>query len=129
MSMIINLLLFRDDEGELAAPPTKKPKTGSAKSVNSGPEASKEKSSGALEPATAVSNALTRMLAKNKNAETSAAVAAPSSAAAAAPAKEHVSSSEFAFAFFFGLLQVLLSSQVAPEPMLGCKQSSVGSLE
>ena len=99
MPMIMSLLLFMDDEGELAAPPTKKPKTGSAKSVNSGPEASKEKSSGAPEPATAPSNALTRMLAKNKNAETLAAVTAPSSAAAAAPAKEHVSSSEFAFVF------------------------------
>ena len=99
MPMIMSLLLFRDDEGELAAPPTKKPKTGSAKSVNFVPEASKEKSSGATDPATAPSNALTRMLAKNKNAEASAAIIASSSAAAAAPEKEHVSSSEFAFVF------------------------------
>ena len=97
--MIMNLLCFRDDEGERDAPPAKKPKTGSAKSVNSGPEALKEKTSSAPEPATAASNALTRMLAKNKNAETSVAAIMPSSAAAAAPAKEHVSSSEFAFIF------------------------------
>ena len=95
MPMIINLLLFRDDEGELAPPPAKKPKTGSTKSVNSGPEASKEKASGVPEP----SNALTRMLAKNKNVEASVAVTAPSPAAAAAPAEEHVSSFKFAFCF------------------------------
>ena len=91
MPMIMSLLHFRDDEGELDAPPAKKPKTGSTKSVSSGPEALKEKTSGAPAPAAAASNALTKMLAKGKKAETSAAVVAPS-AAAAAPAKEHVSS-------------------------------------
>ena len=100
MPIIMNPLCFRDDEGELNAPPAKKPKTGSAKSVNSGPDTLKEKTSTAPEPAAAASNALTRMLAKNKNAESSAAAITPSSAAAAAaPAKEHVSSSEFAFIF------------------------------
>ena len=49
MPMIMNLLHFRDDEGERDAPPAKKPKTGSAKSVSSGPEALKEKTSGAPE--------------------------------------------------------------------------------
>ena len=129
MPMTMTLLLFRDDEGELAAPPAKKLKTGSAKSVNSGPEASKEKSSGAPEPAAAASNALTRMLAKNKNAETLVAVTAPSSAAAAAPAKEHVSSSEFLFYFSSACFKCYFSSQVAPEPMLVCEQSRVGSVE
>ena len=95
--MMMDLLCFSDDEGELNAPPAKKPKTGSAKSVNSGPEALKEKALGAPEPVVAALNSLTRMLAKNKNAETLAAAIAPSSAAAAAPAKEHVSSSELAF--------------------------------
>ena len=69
MPMIMNLLCFRDDEGELDAPPAKKPKTGSAKSVNSGPEALKEKTSNAPGPAVVAPNALTRMLAKNKNAD------------------------------------------------------------
>ena len=98
MPMIMNLLHFRDDEGELDAPPAKKPKIGPAKSVSSGPEALKEKTSGAAAPAVATSNALTKLLAKGKKAATSAAVIAPS-AAAAAPAKEHVSSSNFAFVF------------------------------
>ena len=100
MPIIMNPLCFRDDEGELNAPPAKKPKTGSVKSVNSGPGAMKEKASGAHEAAAAPLNALTKMLAKNKRAEASAAVFAPSSsAAAAAPANEHVSSSEFVFIF------------------------------
>ena len=98
MPMIMNLLCFRDDEGEHDAPLAKKPKTGSAKSVNSGPEALKEKTLSAPEPAAAASNALTRMLAKSRIAETSVAAITPS-AAAAAPAKEHVSSSQFAFIF------------------------------
>ena len=98
MPIQTNLLYFRDDEGEIEAPPAKKPKTGSAKSVSSGPEALKEKTSGAAAPAAATSNALTKLLAKGKKEATSAAVIAPS-AAAAAPAKEHVSPSDFAFAF------------------------------
>ena len=97
MPMIMNLLCFSDDEGEHEAPPAKKPKTGSAKSVNSGPEVLKEKASSAPGSAVAASNALTRMLAKNKNAEASAAAITPSSAAAAASAEEHVSTSKFAF--------------------------------
>ena len=97
MSMITNLLCFRDDKGKRDAPPAKKPKTGSAKSVNSGPETLKEKTSNAPEPEVAASNALTRMLAKSKIAEASTAAITPSSAAAAASAKEHVSTSEFAF--------------------------------
>ena len=120
-------LRFRDDEEELDVRPTKKPKAGSTKSVNSGPEALK-KASGAPEPTAVASNALTRLLAKNKSAETSVAVAAPSLAAAAAPAEEHVSDPICLLLFFFDLLQVLFSSQVAPEPMLVCKQPSVGSV-
>ena len=101
MPIMMGLLCFSDEEGELDAPPTKKPKTGSAKSVNSGPEASKEKTSSAPDPAAAAPNALTRLLARNKNAEASAAaITPPSAAAAAAPAKEHISSSEL----FFDLL-------------------------
>ena len=91
MPMIMYPLCFSDEEGELNAPPPKKAKTGSAPSVNSGPDAAKEKSSRAPKPTAAAENALTRMLAKNKNAETSAPVIAPSSAAAAASAVEHVS--------------------------------------
>ena len=83
-------LYFSDEEGELDAPPPKKAKTGSAPSVNSGPETSK-KASGAPKPAAAADNALTRLLTKNKRAETSAPVIAPSSAAAAASSEEHVS--------------------------------------
>ena len=97
MPMIMNLLCFRDDEGERDAPPTKKPKTGFAKSVNSGPEELKEKTSSAPDPAPAASNALTRMLKKSKVVEASTAAITPSSAAAAASAKEHVSTFEFAF--------------------------------
>ena len=97
MPMIMNLPCFSDDEGELRAPPAKKPKTGSVKSVNSGPETQKEKASSAPDPAAAAPNALTRMLERSKIAETSAAAIRPSTAAAAAPAKEHVSSSDFAF--------------------------------
>ena len=94
MPMIMNLLCFRDDEGERDAPPAKKPKTGSAKSVNFGPEVLKEKASSAPGSAIAASNALTRMLVKNKNAEASAAaITPPSAAAAAASAEEHVSAS------------------------------------
>ena len=93
----MDLLCFSDDEGELNAPPAKKAKTGSAKSVNSGPEVLKEKTSSAPDPAAVAPNALTRLLARNKNAEASAAAITPPSAAAAAPAKEHVSFSEFAF--------------------------------
>ena len=126
--MMTNLLCFSDEEGELDAPLAKKPKTGSAKSVNSRPEASKQKSSSAPVPTAAAENALTRMLTKNKNAETSAAVVTPSSAAAAASSKEHVSYSAFVFHVFFGLLQLLSSSQVAPEPVLVCEQASVGSV-
>ena len=91
MPMMMDLLRFSDDEGELNAPPAKKPKTGSAKSVNSGPEVLKEKTSSAPKPTTAAPNALTRMLARNKNAEASAAAITPPSAAAAAPAEDHVS--------------------------------------
>ena len=97
MPMIMNLLCFSDDEGEHDAPPAKKPKTGSAKSVNSGPEALKEKKSSAPKPAPAASNALTRMLKKSKVVEASTAAITPSSAAAAASAKEHVSTSDFSF--------------------------------
>ena len=89
--MIMYLLRFSDEEGELNAPPPKKAKTGSAPSVNSGPDAAKEKSSRAPKPAAAAENALTRMLTKNKKAEASAPVIAPSSAAAAVSAEEHVS--------------------------------------
>ena len=91
MPIEVNLLYFRDDEGEIKAPPAKKPKIGSAKSVSSEPEALKEKTSGAAAPAVATSNALTKLLAKGKKTSTSAAVTAPS-AAAAAPAEEHVGS-------------------------------------
>ena len=97
MPMIMDLLFFSEDEGERDAPPAKKPRTGSAKSVNTGPEKLKEKTSDAPEPAGAVSNALTRMLKKSKDVEASTAIAPSSSAAAAASAKEHVSTSEFAF--------------------------------
>lgn len=91
MPMIMNLPYFSDDEGEISAPPAKKPKTGSVKSVNSGPEAPKEKTSSAPEATGGAPNALTRLLTKGRSAETSAAAITPSSAAAAAPAKEHVS--------------------------------------
>ena len=103
MPMVMNLLRFRDDEEELEVPPTKKPKAGSTKSVNSGPEASK-KTSGAPEPAAAAPNALTRLMTKSKNAEASAAAAAPSSAAAAARAEEHVSNPILLLLLFFDLL-------------------------
>ena len=93
MPRMTNPLRFSDDEDDLDAPPAKKPKTGSIPSVNSGPEAAKEKSSRAPTPTVSAQNALTRMLAKNKNAETSAPVIAPSSAAAAASSEEHVSAS------------------------------------
>ena len=83
--MITNPLCFSDEEGELEAPPTKKAKTGSAPSVNSGPDAAKEKSSRAPKPAATAENALTRMLKKNKGAEASAAAVTPPPAAA-----EHV---------------------------------------
>ena len=97
MPMIMNLLFFSEDEGERDAPPAKKPRTGSTKSVNTGPEKPKEKTSDAPEPACAVSNALTRMLKKSKVVEASTAAITPSSSAVAASAKEHVSTSEFAF--------------------------------
>ena len=113
MPIIMNPLCFRDDEGELNAPPAKKPKTGSVKSVNSGPEALKEKTSGAPESAAAAPNALTRMLAKSKNKETSAATVTPSSAAAAAHAKEQVSSSGFIFIF----LRVASSAILLPSSL------------
>ena len=105
MPMIMNLLCFSDDKGKRDAPPAKKPKTGSAKSVNSGPKTLKGKSSNAPGPAVVAPNALTRMLAKNKNAEASTAAITPSSAAAAASAEEHVSTSKFAFnspSIYFG---------------------------
>ena len=70
MPMMTNLLCFSDEEDELNAPPAKKPKTGSIKSVNSGPEATKEKSSSAPVPTAHAENALTRMLSRNKNVET-----------------------------------------------------------
>ena len=94
---MISILLFSEDEGALDAPPVKKPRTGSAKSVNSGPETLKEKTSNAPDPAPAASNALTRMLKKSKVVEASTTAITPSSAAAAASAKEHVSTSEFTF--------------------------------
>ena len=103
MPMTRNLLCFSDEEGDLDAPPAKKPKTGSAKSVNSGPEASKQKSSSAPVPTATAENALTRMLAKNKNVETLAPVIAPSTAAAAAPSKEYLSCFVFICLIFFVL--------------------------
>ena len=69
----------------------KKQKSGSAKSVNSGPDALKEKASKVPRLAAPAPNALTRLLARNKNVEASAAAVTPPSAAAAASAKEHVS--------------------------------------
>ena len=87
------LLYLSDEEGELNAPPPKKAKTGSGPSINSGPEAAKDKSSKAPKPPAAAENALTRMLTKNKRTETSAPVITSSSAAAAASAEEHVSAS------------------------------------
>ena len=98
MPMIMDLLFFSEDEGERDAPPAKKPRTGSAKSVNTEPEKLKEKASGAPEPAVAVSNALTRMLHKINDVEAlTAAITPSSSAAAAASAKEHARTSEFSF--------------------------------
>lgn len=95
MPMIMNLLLFSEDEDAPVAPPAKKPRTGSAKSVNTGPEKPKEKTLNAPEPA---ANALTRMLKRGKDGEApTAAIAPSSSAAAAALAKEHVSTFCFCF--------------------------------
>ena len=101
MLMIMYPLRFSDEEGELDAPPPKKAKSGSAPSVNSGPDVAKEK------PPAAAENALTRMLTKKKKAEASAPVFASSSAAAAVSAEEHVSASScfnlplFCFEFCF----------------------------
>ena len=95
MPMIMDLLFFSEDEGERDAPPTKKPRTGSAKSVNTEPEKLKEKASCAPESAGAAPNALTRMLQKSKAGASATAITPSSSAAAAAPAKEHVSVYEF----------------------------------
>ena len=93
MPIIMNLLCFRKDEGELDAPPAKKPRTGSTKSVSSELETLKEKTLSTPEPAVAASNAFTRMLAKSRIAETSVAAITPSSAATVASAEEHVSTS------------------------------------
>ena len=97
MPIIMNPFPFSEDECALVAPPAKKPRTGSVKSVNSGPGKPKEKTSGAPESAGTAPNALTRMLKRGKDAEGSGAAVAPSSSAAvAASAKEHVSTSVFA---------------------------------
>ena len=107
MPLIMYPLCFSDEEGELDAPPPKKAKSGSAPSVNSGPDVAKEKSLKAPKPPAAAENALTRMLTKNKKAEASAPVFASSSAAAAVSAEEHVSASScfnlplFCFEFCF----------------------------
>ena len=116
MPMIMNLLLFRDDEGELDAPPAKKPKTGSAKSVNSGPEALKEKTEN-IECARTRScrpECLDEDVGEEPDCRNFGCCNHAFCCCCCSACKGACKFFSICFYLFFGLLQVLFSSQVVP---------------